>query len=213
MSTGIYSIGAVARMLGIQPATIRTWEQRYGVIVPERSEGKHRLYSRDQVESLRFVAERVAEGMSPGDAHRLLSERSQHGAPLQEVVPGHSLLIVFSRLDPFGGSFAEYFLRTEGYETTLVTDTAEAEELVGSLRPRLVVVDLLASGGGGVEFCRVVRRQSTVPILAVSALDDLDRAMSAGASAFLPKPLDPMAFISAVKDLLGESAYLGGTDA
>ena len=36
---GVYSIGAVARMLGIPAATIRNWEERYGTIVPERSPG------------------------------------------------------------------------------------------------------------------------------------------------------------------------------
>ena len=36
---GVYSIGAVARMLGIAVATIRNWEERYGAIVPERSAG------------------------------------------------------------------------------------------------------------------------------------------------------------------------------
>jgi DNA-binding transcriptional MerR regulator len=49
-SPPVYSIGAVARMLGIPPATLRTWEERYGLPVPERSPGGHRLYSRDQTE-------------------------------------------------------------------------------------------------------------------------------------------------------------------
>jgi DNA-binding response OmpR family regulator len=55
-----------------------------------------------------------------------------------------------------------------------------------------------------------VRRQSAVPVLAVSALADLDRALSAGASAFLPKPLDAVDFIATVKDLLGVGAHPGG---
>ena len=54
-SRGVYSIGAVAQMLGIAVATIRNWEERYATIVPERSPGGHRLYSRDDVEQLRFT--------------------------------------------------------------------------------------------------------------------------------------------------------------
>jgi DNA-binding transcriptional MerR regulator len=46
----VYSISAVARMLGVPVATIRTWEDRYEVVVPERSAGGHRLYRREQVE-------------------------------------------------------------------------------------------------------------------------------------------------------------------
>jgi CheY-like chemotaxis protein len=210
VNVGVYSIGAVARMLGVPPATLRTWEQRYGVITPERSDGRHRLYSRDQVESLRFVAQRVAEGMSPGDAHRLLSERKDTGGPSHQQIPGHSLLLVFSAQDPYGAAFAEHFLRIEGYDTTMTTDVTEGQRLFADDRPRLVVIDLLASAGTGADLCRLVRRQSAVPILAVSALADLDRALSAGASAFLPKPLDAVDFIATVKDLLGMCAHPGG---
>jgi hypothetical protein len=41
----VYSIGALARILGIPTATLRTWEERYDVVVPERSPGGQRLYS------------------------------------------------------------------------------------------------------------------------------------------------------------------------
>ena len=51
----IYSIGALARMLGVSPTTLRSWEDRYGVVVPERSAGSQRLYSRDDLDQLRFV--------------------------------------------------------------------------------------------------------------------------------------------------------------
>ena len=71
----VYSIGALARMLGIPAATLRTWEERYGVVVPERSPGGHRLYSRLQVEQLRFVGDRLSDGMSVGDAYRLHGSR------------------------------------------------------------------------------------------------------------------------------------------
>ena len=77
-SPGIYSIGAVSRMLGTPAATIRNWEDRYGKIVPHRSPGGHRLYSGDQVEQLRFVAEQIERGLSAADAHRLLAEGAKN---------------------------------------------------------------------------------------------------------------------------------------
>src|SRR6185295_7776694 len=55
----IYSIGALARMLGLPPATLRSWEDRYGVVVPERSAGSQRLYSRDHLDQLRFVCQQM----------------------------------------------------------------------------------------------------------------------------------------------------------
>jgi len=45
----IFSISAVARMLGVPVATIRTWEDRYGLVVPDRNASGHRLYRRDQL--------------------------------------------------------------------------------------------------------------------------------------------------------------------
>src|SRR3954454_5932660 len=75
----LFSIGAVARMLDLSAATIRTWETRYGLIAPKRSEGGQRLYSRDQIDQLRFVREEVDGGRRPGEAHRLLSERIARG--------------------------------------------------------------------------------------------------------------------------------------
>jgi DNA-binding transcriptional MerR regulator len=41
-----YSIGAVARMVVVPVATLRSWEERYGVVVPARSDAGQRLYSR-----------------------------------------------------------------------------------------------------------------------------------------------------------------------
>ena len=71
----IYSIGAVERMLDIPAATIRNWEERYGLVKPERSDGGHRLYTRAQVEQLRFVKEGLDRGLQPAEAHRLLGEQ------------------------------------------------------------------------------------------------------------------------------------------
>ena len=73
---GIYSIGAVGRMLGVPPARLRTWEERYGVVVPERSAGSQRLYSRDQLGQLGFVCRQMQQGLSAADAHRALAERA-----------------------------------------------------------------------------------------------------------------------------------------
>lgn len=75
----LFSIGAVARMLDLSAATIRTWETRYGNVVPQRSQGGQRLYSREQVDQLRFVKDEVASGRRPAEAHRLLHERLARG--------------------------------------------------------------------------------------------------------------------------------------
>ena len=72
----VYSISAVARMLDIPVATLRTWEDRYGQVVPARNASGHRLFTRRQVEQLRFVRAQMSEGASVADAHRVLADRA-----------------------------------------------------------------------------------------------------------------------------------------
>lgn len=208
-SRPIYSIGAVARLLGVTPATIRTWEERYRVISPQRSPGGRRLYSRDEVARLRFVKEKVDEGIQPADAHRLLAERVEEdgsGVSEESAQGSPRLLILLAERDPYAADLSEYFLRTEGYEVHLALDEADAEGKFRELSPQLAIIELLLSGGVGVDLCRRLKEQHAAPILAVSSLDARDAALAAGADAFLQKPLEPLELVSTVKDLLGSSA-------
>ncbi len=207
---GVYSIGAVARMLGVPQATLRTWEERYSVVRPERSPGGHRLYSREQVEHLRFIVKKVGEGVPPADAHRLLTARLAEGDRLSLTEPRGEvqLLILLAERDPYSAEFADYFLRTEGYEILTVLDIDEAESQFAERSPDVAIVDLLMSGGRGFELCQRLKQRSSSPILAISVLESRDKALDGGADAFLQKPLDPLLLISMVKDLLRTSAYL-----
>ena len=129
MTAAIYSIGAVARMLGVPTATLRTWEERYGVVMPDRSPGGHRLYTRDHVEQLRFVLRSIEGGMQPADAHRLLTDRLSNDPDRDIAVSGSEtrLVIMLAERDPHAAELAEYFLRTEGYETFMALEAREAE--------------------------------------------------------------------------------------
>jgi len=51
-----YSIGELERISGIKAHTIRIWENRYGLLKPERSEGNTRYYSDDELKKLMMVA-------------------------------------------------------------------------------------------------------------------------------------------------------------
>ena len=201
-----YSIGAVARMVRVPPATLRTWEERYAIVQPARSAGGHRLYSRMDVERLRFVADRVREGISPGDAHRMLSEVSGN-LPVPAGEPGTEIVILLAERDPYAAEFAEFFLKTEGLGVVLALDAADAVEALAADRPQIAVIDLLISGGAGLDLCRDAHARG-IPVLALSSIATRDAAIGAGASAFLQKPLEPLQLVSAVKDLLGTSSFL-----
>jgi CheY-like chemotaxis protein len=197
-------------MLGIPAATIRNWEDRYGTIVPERSPGGHRLYSRDQMEQLRFVAAEVSRGLSAADAHRLLADHSEGGQSVATDGPngGPRLLVLLAERDPVAADLAEFLLRSEGYEVQLALAVDDAEEQWLESSPQLAIVELMISGGRGADLCRWLKQREAGAVMAISVLQARDEALAAGADAFLQKPLDPLDFVSTVKDLLGASALV-----
>ena len=197
-------------MLDIPVATIRNWEERYASIIPERSAGGHRLYARDHVEHLRFIAAEVSRGLSAADAHRLLAERIAGGQPAIQDGPDAPtrLLVLLAERDPVAADLAQFFLRTEGYDVHLALAVDEAEEQWIDSRPELAIVELMISGGRGVELCRRLKQHEAGAVLAISVLESRDEALAAGADAFLQKPLDPLELVSTVKDLLGSSALV-----
>lgn len=67
------TVAAVAARLGVAPATLRTWDRRYGLGPSERSAGSHRRYSAADVERLLVMRRLTLEGVAPGDAARLAS--------------------------------------------------------------------------------------------------------------------------------------------
>ena len=203
-SRPVYSIGAVARMLGIETATLRAWEDRYGVVVPARSTGAQRLFTRDQVEQLRSILRRMEDGSSPADAHRLLAEEIESPTDHDEHGSDVLMLVLLAERDRYAAELCEFFLRTEGYDVCLATTRADAETLFGARRPSLSVVELTMSGG--LELCRSFASGEIPPVLAVSPLAWQDEALAAGASAFLQKPLEGLQFVSTVRDLLRSSA-------
>jgi CheY-like chemotaxis protein len=201
----MYSIGAVARMLGVEPATLRAWEERYGVVVPARSRGSHRLYSRDQVEQVRSVVRSMEGGSSAADAHRLLAE--ELGLPPEAEPAGRRdvvTLVLLAERDRFAAELCEHFLRSEGYDVRPVTGREAAEHSLADQSPDLAVVDLTMPGGQA--LCERLARDDTTPVLAMSVLALQDEAVAAGAGAFLQKPLEQQTFVSTVRDLLGASA-------
>jgi CheY-like chemotaxis protein len=202
----VYSIGAIAGMLGVETATLRAWEERYGVVVPARSDGGQRIYSRDQLEQLRFVVGELEGGATAAGAHRLLAGRIHGAGSLSRLDPSAvTIVVLLAERDRYAAELFEYLLRTEGYDVCVAFDPARAEELFVDRQPELSIVDLMP-GGGGFELCRRLTRDGTVPVLAMSAVELADAALDLGASAFLRKPVAPLQFVSTVRDLLGSSA-------
>lgn len=59
-----YTIKTVTTQTGIRAVTIRAWENRYGLLKPQRSDNRYRLYSDRDVATLRWVKSQVDQGIS-----------------------------------------------------------------------------------------------------------------------------------------------------
>lgn len=208
MEPALYSIGVVSRMVGVPVSTLRTWEERYRLVIAVRSSGGQRRYTREQLSHLSFVVEQIEQGFSPGDSHRLLAEQITLGSEPVAVRPAEErpeILILIAERDRFAATLEDYLLRTEGFRVEIASSAEEAERKFDELNPQIVVVELLLSGGVGGRLVERLK-QAGATVIAVSPLAAREIAAEFGAAAFLQKPIDPLVFVSTVRDLLGTSA-------
>ena len=64
----MFTIKSVYDQTGIRPVTLRAWERRYAILNPHRADNRYRLYSARDVEILRWIKDRVDQGISISSA-------------------------------------------------------------------------------------------------------------------------------------------------
>jgi len=62
------TVAAVARLIGVAPATLRTWDRRYGLGPSEHNDGEHRRYCPADVSKLMTMRRLIVAGVAPSDA-------------------------------------------------------------------------------------------------------------------------------------------------
>ena len=70
----VYTVGRTAELTGVPSGTLRKWEQRYGVVVPQRSPGNYRLYDDEAVRRLSVMRSLVDAGWTAQEAARHVTE-------------------------------------------------------------------------------------------------------------------------------------------
>src|SRR5512135_2143304 len=74
----IYNAKAVTRETGVTAATLRAWERRYGVLLPDRTAGGHRLYSAQDIAAIKWLKQHIEQGMTISRAVALLQHQLGH---------------------------------------------------------------------------------------------------------------------------------------
>lgn len=88
-----FNLKAVLRETGLAADTLRAWERRYGLPVPQRTAGGHRLYSQYDIETIKWLIARQAEGLSISRAVDLWNEQTASGSdPLAALAPTSMIL-------------------------------------------------------------------------------------------------------------------------
>jgi DNA-binding response OmpR family regulator len=104
-----------------------------------------------------------------------------------------------------------YNLQKEGYSVEAVGDGRTALDAARRLQPDLVVLDLMLPELDGFEVCRILRKESAMPILMLTARDDeIDRVvgLEVGADDYLTKPFSMRELMARVKAQLRRSRLL-----
>lgn len=104
---------------------------------------------------------------------------------------------------------ARLYLSREGYQVFDVLDGGKAVAVFNEVKPDLVVLDLMLPNVDGFTICRELRKQSQVPIIMLTARDDVtDKVvgLELGADDYLTKPFHPQELVARSKALLRRAA-------
>ncbi len=149
-SLSTYRIGVVSRLTGIPPVTIRMWERRYNVVEPDRSHGRNRLYSREDIVRLTLIKRLVDAGNAISTVANLsqtqLQERLQSHDRSNTLAPVTDDRVGSYRVAIFGDTFAARItpLAAALHGLQVVTVQRDYQQFltdIASLRPEIIILE------------------------------------------------------------------------
>jgi two-component system OmpR family response regulator len=103
------------------------------------------------------------------------------------------------------------YLQKNGYRVTVVADGKGLWTAMVTVRPDLVVLDLMLPGEDGFSLCRTLRARSGVPVIMLTARgEETDRivGLEMGADDYLAKPFNPRELLARIKSVLRRTRSL-----
>jgi len=125
---------------------------------------------------------------------------------------GRALILVVER-NPAVQRLERFFLEQAGYSVEFASDGVTALARAQELCPKIVVTEILVPRLDGLSLCRKLKsdpRTKSIIVLVFSHLHAEDRALEAGADAFIVKPIDEDHLIDIVSKLLEISSEGAG---
>ena len=112
--------------------------------------------------------------------------------------------------DPRLADLVRRYLEIEGYLVLVAHDGRKALELIRGRTPDLVLLDLMLPGVDGWDICRIVRAESDIPIILVTARsteEDTLLGLDLGADDYITKPFSPREVVARVRTVLRRAAH------
>ena len=113
--------------------------------------------------------------------------------------------IVVVEDDPALASLLSEYLSGHGFSVEVLPRAADAVRKITSVRPDLVVLDIMLPDGNGLDLCRELRRSWNGPVLFLTALDedtDVIVGLELGADDYISKPVSPRVLLARIRALL-----------
>jgi len=97
------------------------------------------------------------------------------------------------------------YLSDQGFRVTSATDAADAKAKLASIAFDLLVLDIMMPGETGLQLTETLRRDSSVPILLLTAMNETENRIAGfecGADDYLPKPFEPRELVLRINAIL-----------
>jgi DNA-binding response OmpR family regulator len=107
--------------------------------------------------------------------------------------------------EPKTAASIEGYLQHGGFHTELARSGLKGLQRARDGKPDLIVLDVMLPELGGLEVCKIVRRESTVPIILLTARsteDDKLLGLELGADDYVTKPFSPRELVARVRVVL-----------
>jgi DNA-binding transcriptional MerR regulator len=111
------TVAAVARRIGVAPATLRTWDRRYGLGPSEHQDGEHRRYCPNDLAKLQMMRRLIVAGVTPAEAAEQ-AKNCKSTVPLKKIVKEFEVReevvdAIYKALQSFDRAFVETTLTYE----------------------------------------------------------------------------------------------------